>query len=61
MSSELDQTYADRARRTLLRNALLTGAAMMAPGAMAAANAVSPLQLHRHGARGLSASSRPRD
>ncbi|MCC5068810.1 DJ-1/PfpI family protein [Xanthomonas campestris] len=42
MSIEADQTHASRARRTLLRNALLTGAAMMAPGTAAMAKDVRP-------------------
>lgn len=42
MSIEADQTHASRARRTLLRNALLTGAAMMAPGTAAIAKDLRP-------------------
>ena len=42
MSIEADQTHASRARRTLLRNALLTGAAMMAPGTAVMAKDLRP-------------------
>lgn len=42
MSIEADQTHASRARRTLLRTALLTGAAMMAPGTAAMAKDLRP-------------------
>ena len=42
MAIGVDQTHAGRARRTLLRNVLLTGAAMMAPGTAAMAKDVRP-------------------